>query len=306
MDQTSEITGIISGTKIFCDCSTEELNTVTGFITTRKINKDELVFSRLDRERILYVVIKGRLELIIHDSTQREFEKGDVFGEIGVINQNYRTGTIKAIEDSELLCLDGNILFDKTKVPSETALKIVLQLAIQITSYLSSDKTTSTTYLISRGENNTVEFKSTLRYNLFTKKFDRNIENASLKTIAGFLNSQGGTLFIGVDDNQEVLGLESDQFKNNDRMLLHFTKITSERIGENFLQYINAEIEKIGGKKLLRIDVRPSEIPAYMKTGNNDDVFYIRTGPSTTQLNTSNIFDYIISRFDTHEIIRNK
>ena len=66
--------------------------------------------------------------------------------------------------------------------------------------------------LVSGGESDTVEFKSTLRVNLHTGKNDRNIEQAVLKTLAGFLNAKGGTLVVGVADNGTPLGLESDGF----------------------------------------------------------------------------------------------
>ena len=42
------------------------------------------------------------------------------------------------------------------------------------------------------------------------------------KAIGAFLNSGGGNLIVGVDDNGTVLGLENDDFKNNDELLKNF------------------------------------------------------------------------------------
>ena len=50
------------------------------------------------------------------------------------------------------------------------------------------------------GESDSVEFKSTLRWNLHSDKSDKNIENACLKTVAAFLNTSGGMLIVGADD----------------------------------------------------------------------------------------------------------
>ena len=36
------------------------------------------------------------------------------------------------------------------------------------------------------------------------------LEKVISKTIAAFMNSEGGTLFIGVDDDGNVIGLEND------------------------------------------------------------------------------------------------
>ncbi|MDP7265215.1 MAG: ATP-binding protein, partial [Candidatus Thermoplasmatota archaeon] len=54
--------------------------------------------------------------------------------------------------------------------------------------------------LIEKGESETLEFKTTLRMNLYTKVKDKRIEQAVTKTIVAFLNSQGGTLLVGVSD----------------------------------------------------------------------------------------------------------
>lgn len=66
--------------------------------------------------------------------------------------------------------------------------------------------------IVNQGETTTVEFKSTLRINLHTGEKDPRIELAVLKTIAAFLNSSGGTLLIGVNDDGEPLGVEADHF----------------------------------------------------------------------------------------------
>ena len=64
--------------------------------------------------------------------------------------------------------------------------------------------------LIAQGESNTLEFKSTLRYCLRQKSPQKYVEHAVMKTIAAYLNSEGGVLLIGVDDNGIILGLEND------------------------------------------------------------------------------------------------
>lgn len=55
--------------------------------------------------------------------------------------------------------------------------------------------------IIANGESSEVEFKSTLRVNLHTGSRDPRMELAVLKTIAGFLNSDGGILTIGIADD---------------------------------------------------------------------------------------------------------
>jgi len=61
--------------------------------------------------------------------------------------------------------------------------------------------------LVARGESDRVEFKSTARINLHTGAKDERMEQVVAKTVGAFLNAEGGTLLIGVDDAGQALGL---------------------------------------------------------------------------------------------------
>jgi len=289
-------TEFLKTVSVFKDLNEDELKSLIKSLFTKEIKEKELVFSRLEKERVLYIVRYGKLKLEMIGKDDRIYNKGEVFGELGLINNHYRSGTIKAVEPTLLICLDGKDLFDKSKIPAEISLKIIMGLANIVVSYIATAENISTYRLIEQGENEHVEFKSTLRYNLFTKKPDKEIEHAALKSITAFLNSSGGTLIIGVDDNKNLLGLENDKFQDDDRMLLHLTKLIQQRIGIQHTRFINAAIEESNGGKILRIDVKPASVPAYI-AHNNDEIFYIRTGPSTSQMKVSEIYEYIQARF---------
>ncbi len=281
---------------IFNSLSDEEMNQVMNLICTENIAKNTYVFSENDPGRKLYIVKEGEFTLELAGRPVRHYTRGEVFGEIALINGSIRSGSIKSTEDSLLYCLDGEGLFDNQKIPPETALKVFRELAIKVTSYLRPIELTTTRELINEGEGEHVEFKSTLRLNLFTKKFDKEIEHTALKTIAAFLNSEGGTLLVGVNDKGELLGLADDKFPNEDRMLLHFTHMVNERISMQHMSYVDCYIEPIEDTMVLRIDVRPSNIPAYLEH-SNEEKFYIRTGPSTSSLRISEHYDYVKNRF---------
>lgn len=60
-------------------------------------------------------------------------------------------------------------------------------------------------------ESETVEFKSSLRWDYAQQKPSKEVEGAIVKATVGFLNSgSGGTLIIGISDSKEVLGLQAD------------------------------------------------------------------------------------------------
>jgi len=158
----------------------------------------------------------------------------------------------------------------------------------------SNEKSAAT--LIDQGESETLEFKSTLRWHLYAERMDKEIEHASLKTVAAFLNTDGGTLLIGVNDDGESRGLDDDQFDSHDDMMLHFTNIVKQRIGTSFMRFLNLSVEKVDGEEVFRIDCEPSVVPAYLDF-QNEEHFYIRTGPATSELQPSEIHDYIRNNF---------
>jgi hypothetical protein len=150
--------------------------------------------------------------------------------------------------------------------------------------------------IIATGEGEHVEFKSTMRKNLKTEKFGKEIEIAWLKTLTAFMNSKGGVLFIGVDDAGNVLGLEADQFDNADHCRLHFKNVFNQHIGMEFSPFVKMDVYNSGEKEIVAIQCFVSEKPVFLKINNSEEAFFIRSGPSSVKLAPSKILDYIRQR----------
>lgn len=151
--------------------------------------------------------------------------------------------------------------------------------------------------LIAGGETDAVEFKSTLRMNLHTRNVDDKMQVSALKTIAGFLNANGGTLLIGVSDNGDILGLEADGFPNEDRLGLHLTNLIRDRVGDVFLPYIHPHFEDHDGVRVLAIRTEKGPKPAFVKDGALHR-FYVRGGNATLELSGASLTEYVKRRFD--------
>ncbi len=149
--------------------------------------------------------------------------------------------------------------------------------------------------LIERGESAELEFKSTLRWNLKSSKPDKKIEYASLKSIVSFLNSEGGTLLIGVDDEGGILGIDIQNFGNEDRYLLHFNNLIKQHIGLEFSRQLEFALKPVGENKILVVDCEPSEQPVFLKYESEEE-FYVRVGPGSRMLSTSKVLDYLKTR----------
>jgi DNA-binding response OmpR family regulator len=149
--------------------------------------------------------------------------------------------------------------------------------------------------LIEAGENDRFELKSTLRWNLKSNKPDKEIENAWLKTIIAFLNTSGGLLLVGIEDDGNVLGLEPDKFPSADRYLLHVNNLIRERIGMEVTQFIKFGLKQLDGKEILCIQCSPSPEAAFLKNKQAED-FYIRVGPGSRKLTSRETLIYINNR----------
>lgn len=154
--------------------------------------------------------------------------------------------------------------------------------------------------LISQGEHERLEFKSSLRFDHHTKQINRELEKATMKTVAAFLNSKGGIVIIGIGNSGELLGLENDYQtlgrQNSDGFENHFTQIFNKTFGPEFRHLTKLWFHAIEGRDVCVIDVAPSARPAYLKFDDNEH-FYVRTGNVTTPLKLSEIESYARSHW---------
>ena len=151
--------------------------------------------------------------------------------------------------------------------------------------------------LIRSGESTSMEFKSTLRHNLVSNTKDSAIEHSALKTICGFLNTDGGTLLIGVSDIGCIVGIEADGFGNRDRFELHFTQIVRQRLGNGALADIRNAFEVLEGHDVFEVRVSKASEPIFLQSGKSDAEFFVRTGPQTVKLEVREALEYARRRF---------
>ena len=64
--------------------------------------------------------------------------------------------------------------------------------------------------VIKEGETNKVEFKASMRFDFEEKRVNKELRKVISKTIAGFMNTAGGVLLIGVEDNGNIIGIQHD------------------------------------------------------------------------------------------------
>ena len=157
---------------------------------------------------------------------------------------------------------------------------------------------------IQKGECEYIEFKSSLRWDYQQGKINEELFTPISKTIVAFLNTKGGTLLIGVNDDGEILGLEKDyetfskgEKKSNKRDLFKrkLVEVINKNIGR---EYHNdwIEIDICEEEDICRVDVKKKNSPSYLKI-NGKSEFYHRASASSQLLDAQQTTDYIKSHF---------
>jgi type I restriction enzyme R subunit len=156
--------------------------------------------------------------------------------------------------------------------------------------------------LLKLQESKTLEFKSSLRWNLKEdRQDDRNVTLAVLKTIAAFLNTEGGDLLIGVADDRSVLGIDHDRLENDDKFMRHLVQVVQNALGDRAGTCIDPSMQIVDGKTVCVASCQRSPEPVFLKWKGAEQVsegdFYVRSGPRSDKLSASSAEKYIQTRF---------
>jgi len=154
--------------------------------------------------------------------------------------------------------------------------------------------------LIAGGESGNLEFKSSLRWDLKKNEKNRVLEGVILKTLAGFMNAEGGTLLIGVADDGQIVGIEHDyptlKKQDQDGWEVALMTLVSSKAGTANCRLVQPVFHQLEGKSVCRVIVAPAPHPVYV-TLDGTRRFYLRTGGSTRELDIEQAVDFIASRW---------
>jgi ATP-dependent DNA helicase RecG len=113
-------------------------------------------------------------------------------------------------------------------------------------------------------------------------EFKKEWRNEHLKTIVSFANTEGGVMYIGIDDDGGTVTL------SNIRKLLEDIPNTIR----NKLQITpSVKIEKKDGREVIEITVNSSDFPVFL-----DGKIYIRSGSTTQELKGSELTNFLLEK----------
>lgn len=154
--------------------------------------------------------------------------------------------------------------------------------------------------LLDRDEDQFLEYKSTLRWDLKQQRKSKTIEGAVIKTVAAFLNSRhGGTLLIGVADGGKPVGLEPDYLtlrkegaSDRDLFQLHLMQVIENAVGLAAAANVSCEPLSVDGHDVCRVHVEPSGHPVHAEitkvdasgTHSKVSAFFVRLANGTREI----------------------
>ena len=166
-------------------------------------------------------------------------------------------------------------------------------------------------------EGKNVEFKTSLVYKAATSQPDSDQPFEIAKQIAAFMNTDGGDLYLGVDDDGYVTGIEGDLPKlgevkimmqdktdetwsysaNADGYRLKLTNAVRFYLGDAaaaLLEDIEEKVDETSGLTYFKVHVNPSDEIVYL--GREESVVF-RAGPSVVFLKGRQRDQYVKQRF---------
>lgn len=215
----------LSDTELRTGTVAVDLGPITGFVPEEELDHEAgqnvatynetypVVIESVDRERGIAIVSHDRFEERWQELATGFEVGGEVAGELRDFDGetallDVGSGLLAQMPTRELPDSDppGKAVFDR----------IGERFSLRITAI---DRDSQTIHveprdrwveaLLDATESETIEFKAVLRGSGGNSK-RRDMTHEAMRTITGFLNTSGGNLVIGVDDDRKVVGLESD------------------------------------------------------------------------------------------------
>jgi len=162
---------------------------------------------------------------------------------------------------------------------------------------------------IPKDEDTWNEFKSTYQLDLNRlekgdgkKTLNKAVEKEIPVTISAMANKEGGILFIGVDDDGKILGLENDyellKNPNDDKFLRTIWQIIKNFIKNiTYVSKLDISLVDIESKKICIIKIPPADEPIFVHD-NNTQESYVRMGSRSEKFNPSEFLKHCKTRFE--------
>ena len=119
--------------------------------------------------------------------------------------------------------------------------------------------------------------------------------------LASFLNSRGGTLLIGVNDQAQVVGLEGDyatlgKRPDRDGYQQFLVQLISNSLGKNVCADLSITFAPVQAKEICVVRASTSALPVYLEEQGQSKLF-VRVGNTSRELTGRQAVEYVQSHW---------
>lgn len=112
MLSTIEKVIILKTVGIFAETSDEVLAEVAAVTTETELPAGEKIFEKGDAGDSMYIIASGRVRVHDGDRVINDLVSGNVFGEMAILDPEARSASVTTVEDTQLLRLDQQALYE--------------------------------------------------------------------------------------------------------------------------------------------------------------------------------------------------
>jgi CRP-like cAMP-binding protein len=113
-DRGASLRTELANTPLFGDLDAASLHTLIRRVRVVTLESGQILFRQGDAANSLYVIVEGAVVPIAEGERRRKLavlERGEFFGEIGLMTKQPRNATIEALVDTKLLAIDRRLLW---------------------------------------------------------------------------------------------------------------------------------------------------------------------------------------------------
>jgi len=122
----AQVDKLIQHVELFHGFNREEVIKIFSKGMTMRISKGETVFYKDTVGSQMYVVLGGTVGVFDNDKIIAKLRTGDMFGEMAIVNQEPRSATVIAVEDSKLFVLSEDTF--KRLLTKHVAIRLLMNI----------------------------------------------------------------------------------------------------------------------------------------------------------------------------------
>lgn len=279
----------------------EEASRICQLANIRIFEPDDTVL-HLDQDfNCFYLILDGEVAIRLRRRKIKNYRPGDLFGEVGIFSE-YRFGYAQALSKTTIAVFDRDKVLNPKHLDYTLINKLIVGLTKKMINYFHDEVKDSARNLIDNGESQTVEFKA--------HADDGTMREAIVRSLAAFMNANGGTVLVGVRDDGSIEGIPH-KGKNLLSLLDKFDKdinsLIKSRLNPFLSDLVECSLDFVENRPIFRIDCQAAQAPVFFsiprsaqKTEDQDlkELFIVRTGRSNSKIKKiSDVMAYVKKRF---------